>query len=579
MLDRVVAVCDLPPAEGLVVRAASVVGVPPGGSDRGVAAGRARIERPGVPADDWKGAMSYRTAGHRGAGSRRRALPARAAAGLLAAVVLTLAAACSAGAGSGGSGPSASGSASGGSLQIGLGAAPANLDMTTTAGAAIPQALMYNVYEGLVKLDSGSRIRPLLARSWTISPDRLTYSFTLRSGVRFSNGDRFDADTVKFNLDRLPDWKANTPGYLAAIKNVRVTSPTEVKVVLKHPDNNLLFWLAGPLGAMFTPGAVADMATKAVGTGPFLLQRYNRGESLVLTRNDSYWGTRAPLARVTLRYYSDANAPVNALRSGGLDAVYQTQATDQVPQFRTDKRFEVRIGATPGITVMSMNNARAPFDDKRVRQAIMYGVDRRAVNTAATNGYGTVLGAPVPPTDPWYRDLSGHYAYDPAKARRLLAQAGHRHLTVDFTVPTLPYAQTIAQVVKSDLAKIGVTAQLHNQEFPAVWLDRTYTAHDYDLTVINHVEARNIVNYGNPDYYWGYDNPRVRALLDRAAAADGEAAYTADMRKVADILVADAAADWLYNAPNIVISTTAVQNLQADDTGVALDLTAVSKRS
>lgn len=523
--------------------------------------------------------MSYRTAGLRGARRRRRADPMRTAAGLLLAAVLVLVAACSAGAGSGGPGGTTPGSSSGGSLQIGLAAAPANLDMTTTAGAAIPQALMYNVYEGLVKLDSGSQVKPLLARSWRISPDRMTYTFTLRSGVHFSNGDRFSADTVKFNLDRVPDWKANTPGDLAAIKNVRVTSPTEVRVTLKHPDNNLLFWLAGPLGAMFTPSAVDSMATTAVGTGPFRLQSYTRGESLVLARNSSYWGTKAAVARVTLRYYSDANAPVNALRSGDLDAVYQTQAVDQVPQFRQDKRFRVQIGATPGITVMSMNNARPPFDDKRVRQAIMDGVDRKAVNTAATNGYGTVLGAPVPPTDPWYRDLSGRYPYDPAKARRLLAQAGHRHLTVDFTVPSLPYCQTIAQVVKSDLAKIGVTAQLHTQEFPAVWLDRTFTAHDYDLTVINHVEARNIVNYGNPAYYWSYDNPEVRTLLGRAAAANGQAAYTADMKKVVDILVGDAAADWLYNAPNIVISTTAVQNLQADDNGVSLDLTAVSKRS
>jgi peptide/nickel transport system substrate-binding protein len=493
-------------------------------------------------------------------------------------VLCALLAACSAGAGNG-AGGSASGTAAGKTLQIGLAAAPENLDMTRTAGAAIPQALMYNVYEGLVKLDQQSRIKPLLAKSWTISPDRLTYTFTLRSGVRFTNGDRFSADTVKFNLDRVPDWKANTPGYLAAIKSVTAVSPTRVTVRLKQPDNNLLFWLAGPLGAMFSPKAVDRLATTAVGTGPYELQRYNRGESLILTRNDSYWGAKPGVSRVILRYYTDANAPVNALRSGGLDAVYQTQAVDQVPQFRADKRFVVKIGATPGVTVMSMNNARAPFNDKRVRQAIIYGVDRKAINTTATNGYGKVLGGPVPPTDPWYTDLAGRYPYDPAKAKHLLAQAGHSHLTVDFTVPTLPYAQTIAQVVKSDLAKIGVTAQLHNQEFPAVWLDKTYTAHDYDLTVINHVEARSIFNYANPDYYWGYDNPRVRTLLDQATAASGDAAYTADMKEAADVLVGDAAADWLYNAPNIVISTTAVTNLSATDTGVSLDLTAVSKQS
>jgi peptide/nickel transport system substrate-binding protein len=500
----------------------------------------------------------------------------RLLAGPLLAGLVLLAAACSAGAGDNAPAGNSTG-ADNQSLQVGLGAAPANLDMTQTAGAAIPQALMYNVYQGLVKLDGQAKVQPLLAKSWTISQDRLTYDFTLQSGVKFSNGDPFTADNVKFSLDRVPKWKANTPSYLAAIKSVEVVSDTEVKITLSEPDNNLLFWLAGPLGAMFDPKAVDDLANTAVGTGPFVLDRYNRGESLILKRNDSYWGPKAKLSQVTLRYYSDANGPVNALRSGDIDAVYQSQAADQVKQFQSQQdRFTVEIGTTQGITVMSMNPGRAPFNDRRVRLAIVYGVDRNAINTASTNGLGKVLGAPVPPTDPWYTDLANKYPYDPAKAKQLLAQAGKTHLSVDFTVPNLPYCQTIAQVVKSDLAKIGVTANLHTQEFPAVWLDKTFTQKDYDLTVINHVEARNIVNYGNPDYYWNYDNPQVRKLLDEAAAAPGDAPYAADMKKVVDILVHDVPADWLYNAPNIVITKKSVSGITANDNGVSLDLTNAS---
>jgi peptide/nickel transport system substrate-binding protein len=503
----------------------------------------------------------------------------RIVAGTLLACLALLITACSAGAGNNAPpGQNATGSA-GETLQVGLGAAPANLDMTQTAGAAIPQALMYNVYEGLVKLDGNAKVQPLLAKSWQISQDRMTYTFTLHSGVKFSNGDPFNADVVKFSLDRVPDWKANTPTYLAGIKSVEPVSDTQVKITLKEPDNNLLFWLAGPLGAMFDPKAVGDLANTAIGTGPFLMDRYNRGESLILKRNADYWGPKAKLSQVTLRYYTDANAPVNALRSGDLDSVYQAQAADQVKQFQSDKRFRVQIGTTQGITVMSMNPGRAPFNDRRVRLAVMYGVDRNAVNTAATDGLGKVLGAPVPPTDPWYRDLAGKYPYDPAKAKQLLAQAGKTKLSVDFNVPSLPYCQTIAQVVKSDLAKIGITANLHTQEFPAVWLDKTFTQKDYDLTVINHVEARNIFNYGNPDYYWNYDNPKVQKLLQQASAAPSEEEYTADMKKVVDILVDDVPGNWLYNAPNISISKTSVTGIEANDTGVSLDLTGVSNPS
>ncbi|HEY9294649.1 MAG TPA: ABC transporter substrate-binding protein [Microlunatus sp.] len=493
-------------------------------------------------------------------------------------IIIGVLAACSAGAGDSTGGAGGNGTAGAGqqTLTVGLGAAPANLDFTQTAGAAIPQALMYNVYEGLVKLDANADVQPLLATSWKISDDGLRYDFTLRSGVKFSNGDPFNADAVKFSLDRVPDWKANTPTYLAAIKSVQVVSPTKVAINLKQPDNNLLFWLAGPLGAMFSRNAVDNLATEAIGTGPYLLDGYNRGESLILKRNDDYWGTKAKLGTATLRYYSDANAPVNALRSGDLDVVYQAQATDQVKQFQSQDQYTVQIGATTGITVMAMNNARAPFDDRRIRQAILYGVDRNAINTTATSGYGKVLGAPVAPTDPWYVDLSKKYPYDPQKAKQLLAQAGKPKLSVDFTVPSLPYAQTIAQVVKSDLAKIGVTANLQTQEFPAVWLDKTFTQHDYDLSVINHVEARNVFNYADPSYYWGYRNKAVQKELTDAVAAPDQDAFVAGMKKAVDGIVDDAAADWLYNAPNIVIAKTSVSGVNANDTGVSLDLTKAS---
>lgn len=509
--------------------------------------------------------------------SRPAARRLRITAGVLVAVIALLVAACSAGAGNSTSAGGTNGA--GQTLQVGLGAAPANLDMTQTAGAAIPQALMYNVYEGLVKLDANASVQPLLAKSWTISQDRLTYDFTLQSGVKFSNGDAFTANNVKFSLDRVPTWKANTPTYLAAIKSVDVVSPTEVKINLKEPDNNLLFWLAGPLGAMFDPNEVSDLANTAIGTGPYVLDRYNTNESLILKRNDHYWGTEPKLSQVTLRYYADANGPVNALRSGDIDAVYESQAADQVKQFQADDQFNVKIGTTQGITVMSMNPGKPPFNNKLVRQAIVYGVDRNAINTAATEGLGKVLGAPVPPTDPWYTDFADKYPYDPAKAKRLLAQAGESHLSVDFNVPNLPYCQTIAQVVKSDLAKIGVTVNLQTQEFPAVWLDKTFGQKDYQLTVINHVESRNIFNYGDPSYYWNYDNPQVQKLLNQAAAAPGDGPYATDMKKVVDILVDEVPGDWLYNAPNIVITKKSVTGIEANDNGVSLDLTGVSNPS
>ncbi|MDN6425530.1 MAG: ABC transporter substrate-binding protein, partial [Bifidobacterium crudilactis] len=158
----------------------------------------------------------------------------RIVAATLAAASLLFTAACA-----GGTGSSSASSAST-DLKVGLTASPGHREMAPTSGAAIPQALMVNVYEGLVKLkDDGKTIEPLLAKSWTVSEDGLTYTFKLQSGVKFSNGDSFDSSTVKYNLERLNTWKANTPSNLSAIDHVDTPSADEAKVVLKSPDRNV----------------------------------------------------------------------------------------------------------------------------------------------------------------------------------------------------------------------------------------------------------------------------------------------------------------------------------------------------
>src|SRR5690625_4844792 len=159
--------------------------------------------------------------------------------------------------------------ASDATVSIGMFAVPANLDYTTTGGAAVFEALLYNVYEGLVRLDAEGEIQPLLAESWEISDDGTEYTFQLQEGVTFHDGTEFNADIVKFSLERLDEWSANTPEMLSAVESVEVVDDHEVTVVLSEPDYDALFWLAGPLGTMFAPDSVDDLATEANGTGPF----------------------------------------------------------------------------------------------------------------------------------------------------------------------------------------------------------------------------------------------------------------------------------------------------------------------
>lgn len=477
----------------------------------------------------------------------------RLVAGAIAVIAAVSLTACSAGS------QTAAPAATNSTLHIGLSAAPSGLDFTTTGGAAVFQALVGNVYEGLVRLDDQGQIQPLLATGWTISDDGLRYSFQLREGVTFHDGTPFDANVVKASLERVPQWTANTPKNLAAIDHVEVVSPTQADVVLKTPDSELLFWLSTVLGVMIAPDSVADLATHPNGTGPFRFSSYDPGTRMVMNRNDDYWGDKAQSAELDLYYYADASSAANALRSGQLNALYAAEAFDQIDQFKGDSAYTVSEGSTPTVTVLSMNQKRNPqLADVRVRRAITHAIDKDAVLAAATSGHGTVLNGPSAPGDAWYdaddQAAQEAGAYDPDQARQLLAEAGAEGLTLTFTVPNRPYALATAQVIQSDLQAVGVTVNLETQEFPAVWVQKTMGDQDFDLSVVAHVEAHNMFNFGNDQYYWSYSNAEVDQDLADAVATTDDQQKTDAMKAAQSKLIDDAAAVWLYNVPNVVIA-------------------------
>ncbi|MGV9306173.1 ABC transporter substrate-binding protein [Nonomuraea sp. NPDC003727] len=465
---------------------------------------------------------------------------------------LLLSTACGGGGGDGagdrGAGPVSSQPST---LAVGFVAEPANLDFTATEGAAIPQALLVNVYEGLVKLDQDGRIQPLLAEKWDVSSDRRTYTFTLRKGVTFTNGAPFTADDVIFSIDRVKsDWKLKIKTQMDVVDTVEKKDDHTAVVTLKRPSNGWMYAMATRLGAMFSRTGVADLANKPVGTGPYQLGSWRRGDSIQLVANDTYWGPKPQVSRITLKYFKDATAMNNALLTGGIDVISAVQAPESLAQFADPNRFQVVEGTTNGEVVLSMNNARPPFNDKKVRQAVRHAIDHKALLDTAWAGRGQLIGSMVPPTDPWYEDRTGDYPYDVVKAKALL---GGRTYTVKMRIPNLPYAVAAAQVVKSQLAQVGITAEIDPLEFPARWLDVVFKQGDYDMSIINHVEPRDLGIFADKSYYFHYDNPAYGALL--ASADEGsEQQQVDDLKKAAKLLSEDAAADWLFLFPNLIVA-------------------------
>lgn len=449
-----------------------------------------------------------------------------------------------------------------------------SLDFTTTSGAAAPSVLMDNVYETLVRIDEDGSITPGLAKKWEISEDAKSYTFHLRDDVTFSNGDPFTAQTAAFSIDYVKnDWANGISSAMDPVESATAVDDHTLKVQLNKPSNGWLWSMGTTIGAMMSPHGMDDLAAHPIGTGPYEVAGFSPSEFVSLHKRDDYWGT--PSAHdVTVRYFPDAISSVTALRSGGVDVVWGVGNPEILDSL--DDSIDTNVGTTNGEVLLSMNNDRAPFDDPRVRQAVAYAVDRKAANDIVWSGMATDTGgAPIPPTDPWFEGKN-YYDFNPDKARSLLADAGAQGTPLTITVPTLYYAQAISELLYSQLSDVGFDVTLETAEFPAMWLGQVHGAKDYQMSLISHVEARDVpALFGNPDYYLNYDSARTRELLEKADTAKPED-YPRRMTQVVDQIMADAGALTVMNMPNVVLTRHGISGLHTDqvtDAIVLRDLT------
>lgn len=505
---------------------------------------------------------------------RHHTPPARRARTIAATLTCLLLTACSAGS-----------LAAGGSigdpettLSIGLTAEPANLDFTKTEGAAIPQALVYNVYENLVKLDQSGRIEPGLATSWSRSKDRKTYTFHLVKDARFSNGARFTAADAKFSIERVASgWTVAQKSQMGVVDTVRAVAPDELKVTLKTPSNDWLYRMTTRVGAMFSRTGVQKLATEPVGTGPYVVKRWNRGDSITLARRADYWGRAPHFKTVALKYFKDPTALNNALLTGTINVIGAMQSPDSLYRFENNPKYKVIEGSTNGEVLLSLNNGSGPLRNPQARQAVRHAIDHKALLDTCWAGRGKLIGSMVPPTDPWYQDLTDLYPYDRDKARKLLKESGEAGRTLRLRIPTLPYAVACGTVVKSQLEQAGFKVRLDQLEFPATWLTTVFKNADYDMSIISHAEPRDIqAVFGSKTYYTRYNSPEFRALLKKADEGTQEQQVTS-MRAAARLLSKDAPADWLFLLPNLMVTDADITGLPKNSISESLDLTGLGR--
>ncbi len=263
----------------------------------------------------------------------------------------------------------------------------------------------------------------------------------------------------------------------------------------------------------------------------------------------------------------------NALLTGDIQVITTVQTPQALAQFGDTSKYTVINGTTNGKVMMTLNDARPPLNDVRVRQAINYALDKEAIVKAAWAGYGTPIGSHEVPTDPWYVDLADRYPHDVAKAKELLQEAGQTNLTLRLALPPVPYAAAAAPIIVSQLAEAGIRVQTSDVTFDN-WLGKIFAApYDYDMTIINHVEQYDVTTVfsGKPDYYTQYTNPDVTQLEAEGLAGDHDT-FIADFRKVMTTLADDAAAAWLWAYPNLMVADADVRGLPENAIGESLNV-------
>lgn len=460
---------------------------------------------------------------------------------------------------------------------VGMVLEPPNLDPTSGAAAAVDEVVYANVFEGLTRFAEDGTILPALAESWEIAPDSLSWVFHLREGVTFQDGTPFTAEDVVFSFDRaVAEDSTNAQKQLfAGINEVTAIDDTTVEIGLDQPNGSLLFNLAWGDAVIVSPATIDDEATHPVGTGPFKFTRWVQGDRVELERYDGYWGEAPKLDKVTFRFISDPTAAFAAMMAGDVDAFPNFPAPENLAQFEADPRFQVIVGSTEGETILAMNNAREPFDDVRVRQAVAHAIDRQAVIDGAMFGFGVPIGSHFAPQNPAYEDLTGLSAFDPEKSKALLAEAGLADgFETTLALPPPSYARRGGEIVASQLRAVGIEAEIVNMEW-AQWLEQVFKNKDFGMTIISHTEPMDIWIYARKDYYFGYDDPVMRALQTGFAATADEGERTGILKAAQEQVAKNYVNAFLFELPKTGVADAKLKGLWADSPTQANDMTGV----
>ena len=454
--------------------------------------------------------------------------------------------------------PAAAASPRGGEIVVGKDQEAPGLDPAKNPASAAIRVFDL-MYSRLTRLDGQMRPQPDLAEKWEISPDGKTYTFHLRTGVKFHNGRELTASDVKYTYERIinPDTASIARSFFEPIDSIEATDPATVTIKLKAPYtpflvNTAASW-AGIVAKEIVDENKGDLNKVDAGSGPFKLQEWTPDTRTVLVRNADYYISGQPAVdKITYLIMPEESARIAALRTGNIQfTVLSAAGFDTI---KNDAAVKAVEASTLSYFYLGMNVAKPPFDKPQVRQAISYAVDRNEIISSVFRGHARPTG-PVPSAmADWAVDTAQFETYKPNidKAKQLMAEAGVTNLkTTMMAMSTLPAQVDAAQVIRSQLLKIGIDAEVQPLEV-GVYVD-TWRKKGMELMVGGNGSGTNpdravcffFCTDGSANV-WNYSNPKV----DSAGA---EARSATDQAK-AKTLYDEAQKTIVNDAPNLFLA-------------------------
>lgn len=452
--------------------------------------------------------------------------------------------------------------------------------------------VMCNIYEGLLRYKLGStELEPCLADSWTISDDGKIYTFKLHKGVKFHDGTPFNAEAVKYSIDRqLPPNATDDMPYAGftfdpnIVEKVDVIDDLTVQISLKAPYTPFLANLAMSLAAPIVSPTAAKKANgnlneSPVGTGPFKFVKWDKEQSITLEKNNDYWGDKAKISKLVFKFTKENSVRASELATGAVDAIDGIDPNNV--KMLEDAKMTLFKDQGMNINYMFYNCSRAPFNDPKLREAVSYAINRDELVKFLYQGYASLANSPLPSFMPGYDKDVQPYSYDPEKAKSMLKELGKENLEIKMIAYSNPRpynsvnGQKLAEAIQGYLAKVGIKATIDVYEWTDYkkrvgngegdigfygWIGDNGDADNF-LSLFDSKEIESTLNAAK------YANPQVDELLAKARSLDNGDERNNVYKQIQQILAKDAPWVPISNALTLAAYKPEVKGFAVHPTG------------